>query len=116
MPLEVRFSLDGKAREVRERRFAGGLMRSTQEEGTGREARLLVERFGPFAFALAVEGGRLWLVPRRWRVGPVPLPCRRMPGGEAREGERDGRFRLDVDSRLPGIGRVVRYAGWLVPA
>lgn len=118
VPVEVAFSLDAEGREVWERMFAGGLMRSTQEEGTGREARLLVERFGPFAFALAlvVEGGRLRLVPRRWRIGPVPLPRRLMPGGEAWEEEGDGRFRLCVDIRLPGIGRVVRYAGWLEPA
>jgi hypothetical protein len=36
-----------------------------------------------------------------------------MPIVEAEETERPGRLHFDVQASLPGIGRVVRYRGYL---
>lgn len=118
LPVEVTFRVDAQGRETWERRFAGRAMRSTHEAGAGREAHLVVERFGPFAVGLALvrDGGRLLLLPRQARLWGVPLPRRLLPRGQGMEEERDGRFRFEVEIALPLIGRVVRYRGWLEPA
>jgi hypothetical protein len=118
VPVEVRFRVDAEGRETWERRFAGRVMRSVQEEGTGRNAHLVVERFGPLAFGMALvrDGGRLLILPRRWSFWGLPLPRGLMPQGEGWEEERDGRFRFHVEIALPLLGRVVRYRGWLEPA
>ena len=109
---------DAAGRETWSRRFAGRLMRSTQEEGTGRSAGLVVERFGPLAFGLAVvrDGGRLLILPRQWSLWGVPLPRALMPQGDGYEEERDGRFHFEVEIALPFLGRIVAYRGWLEPA
>jgi len=97
------------------RTFGGRSFVSHQYEGTGRFERLLCERFGPFEFGLAlvVEPEKLVLVVRRWSLLGVPLPRRLAPGGDALEFEKDGRFHFDVEIRLPVVGKIVRYAGWL---
>jgi hypothetical protein len=104
-------------REEWTRDFGGSRFASTQELGTGRQEGLLVERFGPIAFAMAVvvEGGRLRLVQRRWSVFGIPMPRALLPTGVAYEEEIDGRFTFDVDISLPLIGTIVRYRGWLAP-
>lgn len=123
VPLSVRFDVDGDS-EVWTRTFGDRSFSSRQEEGRGRMERLLVERFGPFAFGLALVttgdgatgGGRLRLVVRRWSVLGLPLPRRFAPYGEAFEAAEDGKFVFDVDIRLPLVGRIVRYRGMLAPA
>lgn len=74
-------------RETWRRTFGGRSFSNTQEEGQGRFEKLLCERFGPFAFGLALvlEEGRLKLVVRRWSVFGLPLPRALAPGGEAYE-------------------------------
>lgn len=116
-PVEVTFTTDEKGRETWTRRFGTQVMRSTQEVGTGRDDALIVERFGPFRFGLALDwdGTRLKLIPRRWGIGPLSLPRWLMPHGPAWEEVRDGRFRFHVEIILPLIGPVVRYEGWLEP-
>jgi hypothetical protein len=116
-PVEVTFTTDASGRETWARRFGGRLMRSTQEAGKGRDDALIVERFGPFRFGLALDwdGRRLRIIPRNWSLGPLPLPLWLMPRGPAWEEERDGQFRFHVEIILPLIGRVVRYEGWLKP-
>ncbi|MGH8517401.1 MAG: DUF4166 domain-containing protein, partial [Panacagrimonas sp.] len=76
------------------------------------------ERFGPMSFRLALPvdetGLRMPLERGQW-LG-IPLPRWITPRSETREFvDEQGRFRFDVDISLPGIGRVVRYEGWLVP-
>jgi hypothetical protein len=116
IPVEVRFDpRDG--RETWRRTFAGRSFSSIQEEGTGRSGHLLVERFGPlrFAMALVVDGRTLRLVLRRWTIFGIPLPLWLAPRNNAFEAEEDGRFRFHVEIGHPLTGLIVRYRGWLKP-
>jgi hypothetical protein len=95
-----------------------GPRRLTSQLST-RRARHVQERFGPFAFDLALpnDATGLRLEMRGWHALGIPLPRRLAPLGNAAEGvDAKGRFIFDVEIRLPlGLGRVVRYRGWLVP-
>jgi hypothetical protein len=116
VPVKVLFTLrDG--REVWRRTFADRSFSSTQEEGRGRLDRLLCERFGPFAFGLALvcEADRMRLVVRGWSVFGIPLPRALAPFGDAYESAEDDRFHFHVEIRLPLIGLIVGYRGWLIP-
>lgn len=75
----------------------------------------LVERLGPlrFVFALTVEEAMLHWTVRSVHVLGLPLPRGWFGNVGAREFERDGRYRYDVFARLPWIGPLVRYRGWL---
>jgi hypothetical protein len=116
VPVRVDFRLDN-GREHWQRDFAGKRFASTQEEGQGRNARLLGERFGPinFAMALVIEGERLRLVLRRWSIFGIPLPLSLAPRSNTYEHVEDGRFRFHVEISHPFTGLIVRYRGWLVP-
>lgn len=93
------------------RRFGAHRMPShLRQHGAG-----LSEHLGPlrFLFSLSVQDGVL-----HWRVSAVhafglPLPAAWFAGVGAREFERDGRYRFAVFARLPLIGLLVRYRGWL---
>jgi hypothetical protein len=124
-PVEVEFRVDAEGRETWDRRFAGRLMRSVQEEGRGRNAGLVVERFGPLAFGLALvrDGGRLLILARRWSLGACPCPGADAAGQRVRGGA--GRtLPLPCGDRptppgpgraLPGLARArpVRRHQWL---
>jgi hypothetical protein len=116
VPLKVSFQVRN-GREIWRREFDGHAFQSTQEEGRGRFERLLCERFGPFAFGLALvmDGERMKLIVRCWSVFGLPMPLAWAPGGDAYESGEDGRFNFHVEIGLPLIGMVVRYRGWLVP-
>jgi hypothetical protein len=123
VPVQVAFRTmvdrDGQGgSETWQRNFAGRLFHSQQAGGRGREAHLLVERFGPFSFGLAilVRGGRLVLVPRRMRFCGLPLPASWAPRGDCHEAAVNGRFNFHVEIGHPLTGLIVRYRGWLVPA
>lgn len=114
-PIEVDFVVRG-GRETWIRRVGSRTMRSEQYIGSRRPAGWIVERFGPFAFDLAVpvKDGRLELVMAGMRLGGVKLPRFCWPLVEATEtGDEEGRFRFDVEIGLPWIGRLVRYRGFL---
>ena len=98
------------------RSFAESTFQSTQQEGSGRYAGLIVERFGPtrFGMAVIVEDGRLGLILRRWDILGLPMPAWLMPKVTAGEHADDGHFHFLVDIALPLLGRVVRYEGWLL--
>ena len=89
----------------------------TFSTGFGRFEHLLCERFGPFLFgmALAPENNRLQLVVRGWSVFGLPLPRCLAPAGDYCEFEKDERFHFDVEIRLPLVGFVIRYKGFLNP-
>jgi hypothetical protein len=103
--------------ETWRRTFAGQRFLSRLGAGRGRWRWLVAERFGPMALGLAmvVDGERLRYVVRGWSFLGVPLPLWLGPSTETFEAEEDGRFTFDVEIRLPLIGRVVRYRGWLEP-
>jgi hypothetical protein len=103
--------------EIWRRSFAGRSFSSVQTEGKGRFDGLVVERFGPvaFGFALVLEGERLRLVLRRWRLFGIPLPLALAPRADAFEAASDGRFHFHVAISHPLTGPIVRYQGWLVP-
>ena len=115
VPLRVSFQAkDG--RETWTRDFAGNRFSSLQYAGRGRWQRLLVERFGPLAFAMALvleEDGRLRLVMRHWRAFGLPLPLWLGPRSEAFESAEKGRFNFSVEISHPLIGRIIAYKGWL---
>lgn len=101
--------------EVWERDFGGRRFRSV----LARDGQGLSERFGPFSFrlGLGVVDGALQFPVTRGRLGPLPLPRVLLPESRAAERAEDGRFRFDVELRAPlGLGLIVRYRGWLVPA
>ncbi len=115
VPVSVRIEASA-GRERWERDFGGRRFRSTLS--AARDG--LVERFGPLGFRLAVESDRTGIRGMKvvgWRLGPLPLPRRLAPVSVAREDvDPEGRFRFDVALDLPlGLGRIVRYRGWLVP-
>ncbi len=114
IPVLVTLQTDGTT-ETWTRNFDGHKFQSTQEAGTGRNQGLLVERFGPFAFGLALvlKEAELHLDMQRWTAFGVPMPAWAAPRSEAFELVHDGRFRFSVKISLPLIGTLVRYRGWL---
>lgn len=118
IPVTVNFLTNAMGRETWARSFAVRPMVSTQEAGTGRNQHLITERFGPFAFGLALvtAGQKLRIIPRRWSLCGLPLPRALMPKGDSYETQIDGKFRFHVEIALPLIGPVVTYDGWLEPA
>jgi hypothetical protein len=111
-PLQVAFEPVGAA-EVWSRKFGTSLFRTVQEA----RGPWLCERAGPAMFvftALAGEDG-LALRLEGFRLLGVPLPPALHPQVKTFERERDGRYEFEVEARLPLVGLLVRYAGWLEP-
>jgi hypothetical protein len=102
-------------RETWLRDFAGKRFSSVQWEGRGRYEGLLCERFGPFTFGLAlvVDNGRLRVPIRRWSMLGIPLPRWLAPRSNTCEFDHGGTFRFHIDVRLPLIGQVVGYSGYI---
>jgi hypothetical protein len=116
VPVKVTFTPE-KGGERWTRDFGGRTFQSRQQAGRGRDEFLLVESFGPatILLALVVVGGRLFFVPRRWRLAGIPMPKALLPGGSSFEAETDGSFAFDIDIAVPLIGRIVAYKGTLRP-
>jgi len=116
VPVRVTFTV-AEGVEIWERDFDGARFRSRQEIGRGRLAGLLVQRFGPFAFGLAVPAGPagLSLEIRGMEFLGLPLPRALAPRVAAGERVVDGRFTFDVRMALPLVGLLVHYRGWLTP-
>jgi hypothetical protein len=110
MPLQVRFEPTARglvwARDFGGERFASRIRRRNG---------MLSERFGPirFFFDLQSRGEGLAMRLRAWRMGPLPLPLALAPRIEAAEWQEAGFFRFRVSIRLPLLGPVVEYGGWL---
>ncbi len=115
-PVEVRFSV-GAGGERWVRGFAGRRFSSALSEGRGRAEGLVIERFGPlrFGIALVVDGATLRYVLRRWSVLGVPMPMTLCPHSNTYETVEEGRFRFHVEIGLPLTGLLVSYRGWLAP-
>lgn len=109
-PLRVTFEpRDGG--EIWTRAFGAREFRSLQFEKHG----LLRERVGPSCLVFALDASAEGLALRLLDVLVLGIPLPRMlhPCVRTMESERDGRYRFEVSSRLPLIGLLVRYAGWL---
>jgi hypothetical protein len=114
---EVTISRDAKG-ELWQRKFGACRFESHQTVGKGRNANLLVERFGPIRVAMALEitQSGLRLIPRRWSFLGLALPKSLIPQGDYFEHAEDGNFNFNVEIEAPLIGRIVTYKGGLSPA
>jgi hypothetical protein len=113
LPVQVTFLTDA-AGERWQRRFGAHPMQSRLWHHHGR----LRERLGAvrFEFGLDARDGEIhWRVTRVWALGVLPLPLRWFGGVRCRERARAGRYEFLVDVRLPWIGPLIRYEGWLAP-
>ncbi len=98
------------------RTFGDKSFSSTQHAGKGHWQRLLIERFGPLQFAMALvleSDNRLRLVLRHWRAFGIPIPLCLCPKSDSYETVGNGKFRFNVRISLPMIGLIVHYQGWL---
>jgi hypothetical protein len=114
VPVEV--TLEPRASgEVWRRRFGRSGFSSTLAMDP--RTQQLTERFGLLTFVLDVQchANGLDMRIRGGRVGLLPLPRILVPWTRAAERvDGEGRFTFDVEIGLPGVGRLVRYRGWLV--
>ncbi len=112
----IRFELDAApAAETWTRHFPGRTMRSRLAAVDGR----LEERMGAarLEFLLDVHDGGLALRLVRLRFLGLPCPAWLRPRLVATERGEGDRLHFHIEARVPGIGRVVGYRGWLaVPA
>lgn len=101
--------------EVWTRRFANRCMRSTLQRRPG--SPLLYERLGPatLGFALRRDGDAIDWQLRSLHVLGLPLPRALHGQVGSRSGFRDGRYHFSVDVRLPWLGQLIGYQGWLEP-
>ncbi len=109
--VKIRRTDDG---EVWIRRF--GRSRFSSRLGANGDPGVLVERFGPFAFDLAItaDADGFTLAVEGWRVFGQPAPRRFAPTTEARGFALvDGAYGFDVTIALAPFGRLVRYRGRL---
>jgi hypothetical protein len=100
-------------REVWTRRFTGRHMQSVLDRRV--DSPLLYERLGPatLGFALRRDGDAIDWQLRSLQVFGVPMP--RVLRGRvlSRSGVRDGCYHFSVDVRLPVLGQLIAYEGWL---
>ncbi len=114
VPLHVHFHAEA-GREVWQRDFNGHVLRSV----LSKHHQHLGERLGPvsFRFRLYRIGDELRWIGEGARIfGILPLPASWLDGVRSREYSENGRYHFEVDARLPWIGRIVHYQGWLQPA
>jgi len=116
LPVQVEVVRDG-AQEIWTRRFGSKTFHSVLAHHGAANAGEVTERFGPlrFVIALSLQEGRLaYPVTRGWCFG-LPLPRALLPRSDSVEYADGGRFCFDVSVRMPLIGLIVRYRGWLRP-
>ncbi len=108
----LRVTVRGHAGSERwQRDFAGETMTTTLIEGDGR----LLEWLGLVRFRYRLDAGAdalVWTVDQA-RVFGLPVPAVWFAGVRAREYQRGDRYGFAVAARLPLIGHVVAYDGWL---
>ncbi|PMQ06212.1 hypothetical protein DyAD56_06130 [Dyella sp. AD56] len=94
------------------RRFARGRMHSSLSRGSDPYLR---ERLGLVSlhFSLRREGDAIdWQLRRASLLG-IPLPRALCGTVFSRSGAREGRYAFDIDVRLPLLGQLIAYRGWL---
>ncbi|HZX70999.1 MAG TPA: DUF4166 domain-containing protein [Rhodanobacter sp.] len=100
-------------REIWTRRFTGRRMQSVLDRRP--DSPLLYERLGPatLGFALHRDGDTIDWQLRSLHVFGVPMPNALRGRVLSRSGVRDGRYHFSVDVRLPVLGQLIAYEGWL---
>ncbi len=101
------------------RQFGAQAFRSRLERHKDSTPGVIVEQFGPLSLRmrLPVDGQGLSMPIERADLFGLRLPSGLTPIGHTRETvDSAGRFCFDVDIGLPGVGRIIRYAGWLIPS
>lgn len=100
-------------RETWTRHFARGRMRSTLERAP--DGAHLRERLGPvtFLFALRRDGDAIDWRLCGGRVFGLPMPRALFGAVLSRSLAEDGRYLFHIDTRLPLVGQLVAYRGWL---
>jgi hypothetical protein len=109
-PVAVTIERDGDG-EIWTRHFPPRPMRSRLWQRDG----VLHERLGPvlLRFRLEADATGLTWHPLSASSAGAPAPAALLRGIRARESLREGRYGFDVGARLPGLGHVVAYEGWL---
>ena len=113
LPIEVEIRRDG-CRERWLRKFPDADMVSMLQPS--RQVPGLFEEqlgFVHAQFALAIDRNALRWEIQRARAFGVPLPTRWFAGARAHCGEKDGRYIFHIAIRLPVMGLLVGYTGWL---
>jgi hypothetical protein len=115
IPVTVTLARQGN-RELWQRNFDGQKFKSIQWAGQGRNAHLLMERFGAITVALALEtrGAELHLTPVSGSLLGIPLPKFMLPHGDTFETEQNNKFVFDVTIKAPLVGLIVAYRGTLI--
>ncbi len=110
--LEVTIERCGTS-EIWTRRFASKQMRSVLDRVT--DVPLLSERLGPISlrFELHRDGEAIDWQLHGARMFGLPLPRALFDEMLSRSGSQDGHYAFHIDTRLPLLGRLVAYRGWL---
>lgn len=100
-------------RETWTRGFANGRMRSTLERAP--DGTHLRERLGPVSlyFDLRRDGAAIDWQLRAGRLLGLPLPRAMFGTVLSRSLAEDGRYVFHIDTRLPLLGQLIAYRGWL---
>jgi hypothetical protein len=98
------------------RRFAHGGMRSRLTRAPRGDR--LQERLGPITlhFELRRTGDAIDWQLRGGNLLGLPLPRMWFGSVLAQSGAQEGRYSFHIDTRLPLLGRLVAYRGWLEPS
>lgn len=103
--------------EIWERDFDGHVTRSVLYSDGPAQLR---ERLGAITLRLRPELSDAALtthVLRAHLFGVIPLPKSITPRGEVRIWQdQAARYAFDIAGIMPGLGRIIRYHGWLLPA
>jgi len=112
LPLEVHFTASPTV-ERWERRFPDATFRTVLRLGEGRYRGCFRERMGAVVGIVRLHANATSLVYEivEMRILGLRVPLR----STVRETVEDDRFVFSVDLGLAGIGRVIRYSGWLSP-
>lgn len=99
--------------EIWTRRFAGSQMRSRLSPSP--DGLRLHEQLGPVTlqFQLRRDHDTIQWQLRGGRLLGLPLPRACFGSVLSCSGAKDGRYAFQVDTRLPLLGRLVAYRGWL---
>ncbi|TQV79592.1 DUF4166 domain-containing protein [Denitrobaculum tricleocarpae] len=117
IPVETTFFLDQGAETIT-RNYNGAILITRQAIAKSRSAvgeALLLEKFGPVALFLALEGTEEGITfhLRRCSLLGLKLPRMLSPRLVAREQVRGGRYHYFVRIELPLIGSLIEYEGLL---